>query len=376
MNSLKILRVLTVFIVLLSIGAGPQAQTKTRPPHQDGQKQLDSFETEQKKLSQEWYSFERDQERQWQRLRAEIARKWQTVVVSSRRLWVDYDDGREARSVVDFKDGQIDIEAIVAHESDDGLDEPARKITTAIKKMFTRTDFENQPVMQNQLKNQIGQTVTAANLEAFIDKEVLPAIHTDPAPFRSQDGQVRRRYAVRIPMVADHIEIRLKKYRPLIEVNANRFGLPPELLAAVIHTESYFNPLAISHAGAIGLMQVIPKYAGRESYQYLYGQDWTIRPEYLYSPGVNMELGSAYLHLLTKRYFADIRNHTVNRYVSICAYNWGPTAVRRKIISRYDFRNMSPAAAMQLLRQKSPEETSKYLAKVVERMELYAGSFN
>jgi soluble lytic murein transglycosylase-like protein len=39
---------------------------------------------------------------------------------------------------------------------------------------------------------------------------------------------------------------------------ATRFGLPPELVLAVIDVESNFDHFAISHAGALGLMQVMP----------------------------------------------------------------------------------------------------------------------
>ncbi len=39
---------------------------------------------------------------------------------------------------------------------------------------------------------------------------------------------------------------------------AARHNLQPELVLAVMHTESLFDPFAISHAGALGLMQVMP----------------------------------------------------------------------------------------------------------------------
>lgn len=44
----------------------------------------------------------------------------------------------------------------------------------------------------------------------------------------------------------------------LIHVEAQRAELPPELILAVIEVESNFDPYAISYAGAIGLMQIMP----------------------------------------------------------------------------------------------------------------------
>ncbi len=44
----------------------------------------------------------------------------------------------------------------------------------------------------------------------------------------------------------------------LVHLEANRAGLAPELILAVIETESNFDHFAISVAGAIGLMQIMP----------------------------------------------------------------------------------------------------------------------
>ncbi len=43
-----------------------------------------------------------------------------------------------------------------------------------------------------------------------------------------------------------------------VHYEANRVGLPPELILAVIEVESNFDRYAISVAGALGLMQVMP----------------------------------------------------------------------------------------------------------------------
>lgn len=43
-----------------------------------------------------------------------------------------------------------------------------------------------------------------------------------------------------------------------IHYEATKADLPPEMVLAVIHVESNFDPWAISHAGAQGLMQVMP----------------------------------------------------------------------------------------------------------------------
>jgi soluble lytic murein transglycosylase-like protein len=72
------------------------------------------------------------------------------------------------------------------------------------------------------------------------------------------DGEVwltdmSRRLAPRIP--EDDVRIELLKN---VHYESKRAGLEPELVLAVIQVESNFNPYAISRAGAIGLMQVMP----------------------------------------------------------------------------------------------------------------------
>jgi soluble lytic murein transglycosylase-like protein len=54
-----------------------------------------------------------------------------------------------------------------------------------------------------------------------------------------------------------------RRYRQLLAQAARKYRLPIALLAAVLETESAGNPRAVSHAGAEGLMQLIPKTQAR-----------------------------------------------------------------------------------------------------------------
>jgi membrane-bound lytic murein transglycosylase C len=75
----------------------------------------------------------------------------------------------------------------------------------------------------------------------------------------AKDGVIRVKVKVRFELLPNHLKIRAKKYHDLVDENSKRFMLQRQLILSVIHTESYFNPLAASHADAHGLMQLIPK---------------------------------------------------------------------------------------------------------------------
>ena len=101
-------------------------------------------------------------------------------------------------------------------------------------------------------------------------------------------------------------------YTELIEQYGGKYGIPCELLAAVINAESGFDENAVSGAGAIGLMQLMPstaeEIAGRLGVEY----DSTM----LTDPETNIAYGSFYLNYL-------YRNLGENWETACAAYNAG-----------------------------------------------------
>lgn len=96
----------------------------------------------------------------------------------------------------------------------------------------------------------------------------------------------------------------------IIYDEAKKNDLPPELLAAVVHTESKFVPTARSNRGAVGLMQLVPS-TGR----------W-LGADNLNDPAQNIQAGAKYLRYLTDRFAGDQQK-------AIAAYNAGEGNVRR-----------------------------------------------
>ena len=89
-----------------------------------------------------------------------------------------------------------------------------------------------------------------------------------------------------------------------------RYRIPYALAKAVMASESNYNPHAISHAGAMGLMQLMPETAV------------TMYVEDILDPRENIHGGVRYLRVLTNEFEGDLVK-------VIAAYNAGPGAVRR-----------------------------------------------
>ena len=103
-------------------------------------------------------------------------------------------------------------------------------------------------------------------------------------------------------------------YFDLIREEAARWSLDPRLLAAVIRQESLFETAATSHAGAQGLMQVMPGTARGIAAQL----DWPdFRPEQAYWPYVNVAFGAYYIHQGLAQFEDSLA-------AALAAYNGGP----------------------------------------------------
>lgn len=99
-----------------------------------------------------------------------------------------------------------------------------------------------------------------------------------------------REYA---PKVLKYYEQDLSsKYDPYIEKAAAKYGLDPQLIRAIMKTESSFRNDTVSHAGARGLMQVMP--IVWKDIKEKYNLDWEYSTG-VFEPEKNIEVASAYL---------------------------------------------------------------------------------
>lgn len=103
------------------------------------------------------------------------------------------------------------------------------------------------------------------------------------------------------------------KYDDIIKEAAEKYSLPENLIKAVIKQESNYVPDAVSHKGAVGLMQIMPQTG--------VGLGITDK-EMLKDPYTNIMAGSRYLSQMLNRYDGRLD-------LSLSAYNAGPALVDR-----------------------------------------------
>ncbi len=143
---------------------------------------------------------------------------------------------------------------------------------------------------------------------------------------------------------------------------ARRNGVDPLLVVALIRCESSFNNYAVSHVGAMGLMQVMP-----DTGSYLADKAGfkLQRHTNLFDSELNVELGTAYLAELISR-FGSVEK-------ALVAYNAGPT-LAKKILAKKDkrerfmagypakvmreFRRLKAQQARELTRREAQKQTA------------------
>jgi soluble lytic murein transglycosylase len=94
-------------------------------------------------------------------------------------------------------------------------------------------------------------------------------------------------------------------------------GLDPYLVASLIRQESEFNPLAVSHANAVGLMQLLPKTGKLVAHQ---EQLKHYNATQLFTPTVNLQLGTRYFRGMVDKFGGSFEH-------ALAAYNAGSDRV-------------------------------------------------
>lgn len=368
----------------------------------NAQEDFESFQKEQREAAEEFREeltrslkeYRLEIRRAFSEYREKAAEVWggDNAAIPDREKWVSYRDGMRERKIVDFKQGTASFEIALPSGQEEITESVKDRLAEAIVESITqgpdtrtildiarhpdRREHGDDPLLAGLLETSSGEPVDGNNAGEFARDAVESRLHK--SEIRGEDNRKRSVASVEIPMIPNHIRKRAEKYEPIVKEHAQAKSLRPELVFAIIETESFFNPRARSPVPAFGLMQLVPVSGGRHAYRLVHGVDRKPSEELLYQPRDNVQLGTAYFHYLYFTAMKDIRDTEARLWCAVASYNTGPGNLFRtfsaqdKSAAIRKINSMGSEEVFRYLRRNLPyEETRNYIRKVRRKMPKY-----
>lgn len=350
-----------------------------KDPKQILKERVDAYQRDPEAVLRDLRTIQRDFNTLMTALTGNVRKTWgeKEVKVPEQKKYVKYTQNYMSRTIVDFDNGTILVETLDDKAPKESLknaivttlltpDDP-RSVDLFSDKPVTLTS-DRSPYLLGLVLNQEGQPIrTPAQAEAF----AASSLESAKARPVDQNGVAKQALIAELKMVANFSNKQADKYRATVTKFAEQFKISPSLIFAVIRTESNFNPFAVSSAPAFGLMQLVPTSGGRDAYRKAKGKDTIPSREYLFDPENNIELGSAYLNVLSYNLLEQVDNEVSREYCVISAYNTGTGNVFKAFAGNStsavnQINGLEPPAVYDRLRTNLPyQETRDYLVKVV-----------
>lgn len=312
-----------------------------------------------------------------------IEKEWgKEAKTSSPKEYAKYTQNYKSMAYVNFDTGEILVQTIDTQDPLKSLknaiistlltsDDPRAVDLYSDAKVKLSTNPYLYKTVMDHTGNYIKSQTRASNFADFLIKHHL---QTKSNQINNTNQTI---HYIKIQMVQNHIQIRAKKYLPLVKKYASQYNISKNLIFAIMKTESDFNPFAISNANAIGLMQIVPTSAGKDVYKFIYNKNITPSRDFLYDANNNIQFGSAYLHILDNNYLQNIKDPISREYCIIAGYNTGAGNVLKTFSTNRNsafniINNMTPSEVYQKLQSFLPyDETKKYLFKVLQNKKIF-----
>jgi membrane-bound lytic murein transglycosylase C len=398
--------------------------------------QEQAFSQYKESVTKEYDAYEAAERAAFEKFKEDVERQWEEFKGSTAKTYVSYDGDLQSRASIDYENGHLFIEVIIDEETADieginyykskrndsyrygyggpslfgnflfilntsfypwpqtaghvskELSESERKplfqglakskLIQKLVKVLSETDNRGDSILDDQLADENGSEINAANAEKFAEKNISGQLEASK-DYTGKDGKKRKSFSFSLDLKPGHQESRINKYRKEIVKQSKRFNIEPSIAMAITETESSFNPKATSHIPAYGLMQLVPKSGARDAYQYVYDKDKFLGKRYLYNSDNNIELGCAYLAVIRYNYFKRIKDDEKAYMCSVAAYNTGIGNVAKALTGKGiinpatdEANSMSSEKLYKTLRKDLKyKEARDYLERVWSRKDKY-----
>ena len=360
----------------------------------DFKNQKTEFKAYKTSVEKEFRAYQEAQKQAFNDYKKEVGAFWEKPKLSTKKTWVAYTKDNKTRTDVDFENETIVVQTIAKSE-----EEAKEKLQIALAKVITintKTVQQNDPLEIKLAKIKKPFNVVDAPVKSepilttvIFKKEPSQKKIVEYVKLNTQDDKIKsvksnkvkhsRVYSVVVKLPKDAMVKRSELYYDEVKKQAKKQELPVPLIFAIMHSESSFNPRARSHIPAYGLMQIVPRSAGIDTYQYLYKKKKLVSGSYLYNSTNNITMGSAYLHILYYRYLRKIKDPDSRLYCTIAAYNTGAGNIAWAFTKTHNMNKAAPLinkltpdeVYAKLLRDLRYDEPKHYLKKVSKRMSSY-----
>jgi len=399
--------------------------------------QEQAFSQYKESVTKEYDAYEAAEKAAFEKFKEDVERQWEEFKGSTAKTYVSYDGDLQSRASIDYENGHLFIEVIIDEETADieginyykskrndsyrygyggpslfgnflfilntsfypwpqtaghvskELSESERKplfqglakskLIQKLVKVLSETDDGGHSILDDQLADENGTEINAANAEKFAEKNISGQLEASK-DYTGKDGKDRKSFSFSLDLKPDHQDSRIKKYRKEIIKQSKRFNIEPSIAMAITETESSFNPKATSHIPAYGLMQLVPSSGARDAYNYVYKEDKVLKKRYLYKPKNNIELGCAYLAKIRYNYFKSIKDDEKAYMCSVAAYNTGIGNVAKALTGKGiinpatdEANSMSSEKLYKTLRKDlKHKEARDYLERVWSKKDKYS----
>ncbi|ALA57832.1 murein transglycosylase domain-containing protein [Nitrospira moscoviensis] len=351
-----------------------------KDPKQILKEKADVYQRDPEAAIRDLRTIRRDFETIMAALTGNVRKTWgeKEVKVPEQKRYVKYTQNYMSRAIVDFDKGTVVVETLDDKSPRDSLKNAIvttlltphdpRAVDLFSDKAVSLTG-DKEPYLLGLVVDHQGNPVrTPDRAEQFAAYLVDGRSQTRTVEL---NGTAKTALFTTISMVSNFSNRQAEKYRSVVTRFAEQYRISPSLVFAVIRTESNFNPFAVSSAPAYGLMQLVPSSGGREAYRKAKGRDSIPTRDYLFDAENNIELGTAYLNVLSYTQLEQIENQVSREYCVISAYNTGPRNVYKAFSTDagaavQQINSLQPPAVYERLKAHLPyQETRDYLTKVV-----------